>query len=69
MQALRNVFDDLLAQERPGMIRQWVEDGKDPRDFVSPMDENKQALNQVINEFKNAVKKNVSALRRKNNTT
>jgi hypothetical protein len=52
LQALRNVFDDLLAQERPGMIRQWVEDGKDPRDFVSPMDENKQALNQVINEFK-----------------
>jgi hypothetical protein len=28
LQALRNVFDDLLAQERPGMIRQWVEDGK-----------------------------------------
>lgn len=52
LQALRNVFDDLLAQERPGMIRQWVEDGKDPREFVSPMDENKQALNQVINEFK-----------------
>lgn len=52
LQALRNVFDDLLAQERPGMIRQWVEDGKDPRDFVAPSDDNKQALNQVIAEFK-----------------
>lgn len=52
LQALRNVFDDVLAQERPGMIRQWVEDGKDPRDFVAPADENKIALNQVISEFK-----------------
>lgn len=52
LQALRNVFDDLLAQERPGLIRQWVEDGKDPRDFVAPADEQKQALNQVIAEFK-----------------
>ncbi|MBM3438367.1 MAG: DUF349 domain-containing protein [Bacteroidetes bacterium] len=52
LQALRNVFDDLLAQERPGLIRQWVEDGKDPRDFVAPVDEQKQALNQVIAEFK-----------------
>ncbi|MBM3937604.1 MAG: DUF349 domain-containing protein, partial [Sphingomonadales bacterium] len=51
-QALRNVFEDLLAQERPGLIRQWVEDGKDPRDFVAPADEQKQALNQVIAEFK-----------------
>lgn len=52
LQALRNVFDDLLAQERPGLIRQWVEDGKDPRDFVAPTDVQKQALNQVIAEFK-----------------
>lgn len=52
LQALRNVFDDLLAQERPGLIRQWVEDGKDPRDFVAPADVQKQALNQVIAEFK-----------------
>lgn len=52
LQALRNVFEDLLAQERPGLIRQWVEDGKDPRDFVAPADEQKQALNQVIAEFK-----------------
>lgn len=52
LQALRNVFEDLLAQERPGMIRQWVEDGKDPRDFVAPADEHKANLNQVIAEFK-----------------
>lgn len=52
LQALRNVFEDLLAQERPGLIRQWVEDGKDPRDFVAPADEQKQALNHVIAEFK-----------------
>ncbi|MCX8483862.1 MAG: DUF349 domain-containing protein [Bacteroidia bacterium] len=52
LQALRNVFEDLLAQERPGMIRQWVEDGKDPRDFIAPADEYKANLNQVIAEFK-----------------
>ncbi|MEY3861260.1 MAG: hypothetical protein RIS50_1541, partial [Bacteroidota bacterium] len=52
LQALRNVFEDLLAQERPGMIRQWVEDGKDPRDFIAPADEHKVNLNQVIAEFK-----------------
>ncbi|MEY2870253.1 MAG: hypothetical protein RLZZ146_176 [Bacteroidota bacterium] len=52
LQALRNVFEDLLAQERPGMIRQWVEDGKDPRDFIAPADEHKANLNQVIAEFK-----------------
>ncbi len=52
LQALRNVFEDLLAQERPSMIRQWVEDGKDPRDFIAPADEHKANLNQVIAEFK-----------------
>ena len=52
LQALRNVFEDLLAQERPGLIRQWVEDGKDPRDFVAPADELKMALNEVIAAFK-----------------
>ena len=52
LQALRNVFEDLLAQERPGMLRQWVEDGKDPRDFIAPADEHKANLNQVIAEFK-----------------
>lgn len=52
LQALRNVFEDLLAQERPGLIRQWVEEGKDPRDFIAPTDELKLALNQVITEFK-----------------
>jgi hypothetical protein len=34
------------------MIRQWVEDGKDPRDFIAPADEHKANLNQVIAEFK-----------------
>lgn len=52
LQALRNVFDDLLDQERPGLIRQWVEDGKDPRDFISPIDPIKKELYQVIAEFK-----------------
>lgn len=52
LQALRNVFEDLLAQERPGLIRQWVEEGKDPRDFIAPTDELKLTLNQVITEFK-----------------
>jgi hypothetical protein len=64
LQALRNVFEDLLAQERPGLIRQWVEDGKDPRDFVAPADETKSLLHS-----KNGGMKNANALKRKNNTT
>ena len=61
LQALRNVFDDLLAQERPGLIRQWVEDGKDPRDFVAPADELKMGLNEVIAAFKKRREKQVLA--------
>ena len=44
LQAIRNALDDLLDQERPGIIRTWVEAGNDPRDFVAPVDSTKQSI-------------------------
>ena len=52
LQAIRNALDDLLDQERPGMIRTWVEAGNDPRDFVAPTDNTKQSIQQIITAFK-----------------
>ena len=52
LQAIRNALDDLLDQERPGMIRTWVEGGNDPRDFVAPSDNTKQSIQQIITAFK-----------------
>ena len=52
LQAIRNALDDLLDQERPGMIRTWVEAGNDPRDFVAPTDSTKQSIQQIITAFK-----------------
>jgi hypothetical protein len=52
LQAIRNALDDLLDQERPGMIRTWVEAGNDPRDFVAPSDNTKQSIQQIITAFK-----------------
>lgn len=52
LQAIRNALDDLLDQERPGMIRTWVEAGNDPRDFVAPADNTKQSIQQIISAFK-----------------
>jgi len=52
LQAIRNALDDLLDQERPGMIRTWVEAGNDPRDFVAPADNTKQSIQQIIIAFK-----------------
>ena len=52
LQAIRNALDDLLDQERPGMIRTWVEAGNDPRDFVAPADTTKLSIQQIITAFK-----------------
>ncbi len=52
LQELRDAFDDLLDQERPGLIRTWVEEGKDPRDFVPPADALKSELLGIIADFK-----------------
>lgn len=52
LQAIRNALEDLLDQERPGMIRTWVEAGNDPRDFVAPADTTKQSIQQIISVFK-----------------
>ena len=52
LQAIRNALEDLLDQERPGMIRTWVEAGNDPRDFVAPTDNTKQSIQQIITAFK-----------------
>lgn len=51
-QGLLNAFDDLMDQERPSLIRQWVEDGNNPRAFVSPKDTTKQELNSLVQAFK-----------------
>ena len=52
LQAIRNAMDDLLDQERPSLIRTWVEAGNDPRDFVAPIDNTKQIIQQIITTFK-----------------
>ena len=52
LQAIRNAMDDLLDQERPSLIRTWVEAGNDPRDFVAPIDNTKQIVQQIITTFK-----------------
>jgi len=52
LQELKDAFDDLLDQERPGLIRNWVAEGNDPRDFVAPIDPLRQDLLQVIADFK-----------------
>ena len=52
LQAIRNAMDDLLDQERPSLIRTWVEAGNDPRDFVAPVDNAKQSIQQIITAFK-----------------
>ena len=52
LQAIRNAMDDLLDQERPSLIRTWVEAGNDPRDFVAPVDNTKQSIQQIITAFK-----------------
>ena len=52
LQAIRNAMDDLLDQERPSLIRTWVEAGNDPRDFVAPIDNTKQSIQQIITAFK-----------------
>ncbi|NBV35711.1 MAG: DUF349 domain-containing protein [Bacteroidetes bacterium] len=52
LQAIRNAMDDLLDQERPSLIRTWVEGGNDPRDFVAPVDNTKQSIQQIITAFK-----------------
>lgn len=52
LQAIRNALDDLLDQERPGIIRTWVEAGNDPRDFVAPLDSAKQSIQRIVTDFK-----------------
>lgn len=52
LQAIRNALDDLLDQERPGIIRTWVEAGNDPRDFVAPVDSTKQSIQRIVTDFK-----------------
>lgn len=52
LQDLKDAFDDLLDQERPGLIRNWVAEGNDPRDFVAPTDSLRSDLLQIIADFK-----------------
>lgn len=69
LQAIRNALDDLLDQERPGIIRTWVEAGNDPRDFVAPVDSTKQSIQRIVTDFKKDVKMSGNVRRKKNSTT
>jgi len=52
LQELREAFENLLDQERPLLIKEWIASGNDPKDFVSPQDDQKVKLFEVIQKFK-----------------
>ena len=52
LQELRKAFENLLDQERPLLIKEWVASGNDPKDFISPQDDQKVKLNEVVQKFK-----------------
>jgi hypothetical protein len=52
LQALRNVFEDLLAQERPGLISNGLKMARIPEISLLLQMELKMALNEVIAAFK-----------------
>jgi len=52
LQELRKAFENLLDQERPLLIKEWVASGNDPKDFISPQDDQKVKLFEVVQKFK-----------------
>ncbi len=52
LQELRKAFEYLLDQERPLLIKEWVASGNDPKDFISPQDDQKVKLFEVVQKFK-----------------
>ncbi|NBP06130.1 MAG: DUF349 domain-containing protein, partial [Bacteroidetes bacterium] len=49
---LRDALDAKILAERPEQIKTWVEDGHDARDFKPAPDESRQALNTILQKFK-----------------
>ena len=52
LQEIRKAFDLILDQERPIQIKEWVAAGNEVKDFVSPPDELKIKLFEVVQKFK-----------------
>ena len=52
LQEIRKAFDLILDQERPIQIKEWVSAGNEAKDFVSPPDELKIKLFEVVQKFK-----------------
>lgn len=50
--ALLSAFDQCLDRERPQQIKDWVESGKEVRDFVPPHDPLKNRLQEAVEAFK-----------------
>jgi hypothetical protein len=49
---LHLAFDTLLQQERQDLLRQWVEEGNEPRDFKAPADSLRQRFNALELQFR-----------------
>lgn len=52
LNALKEQFDRIITSEKPALIKQWIEDGNDVKDFVPPQDSLKVRLLEIFNEFK-----------------
>lgn len=52
LQEIRKAFDLILDQERPIQIKEWVNAGNEVKDFISPQDELKIKLFEVVQKFK-----------------
>jgi len=50
--ALLGAFDQCLERERPQQIKEWIESGKEVRDFVPPHDPLKNRLQEAVEAFK-----------------
>jgi hypothetical protein len=49
---LHQAFDSLLQQERQDLLRQWVDEGHEPREFKAPADAMRQQFNAVELQFR-----------------
>lgn len=52
LNAIKEAFDALIAAERPTLIKEWVDNGNEARDFKAPVDIKRQKLNTTLVKFK-----------------
>ncbi len=52
LNALKDQFERLSTAEKPALIKQWIDEGNDVKDFVPPQDALKIRLLEIFNEFK-----------------